>query len=97
MQRIQRKRQRGWRMPPKTLYVGRPSRWGNPYQITATASRADVVAQFKSAFWAGELDGITPATIRAAAAGYDFIACWCRLDKPCHADEYIRAIKQDED
>lgn len=29
--RIQRKRTAGWRMPPNTIYVGRPSRWGNPF------------------------------------------------------------------
>jgi hypothetical protein len=29
--RIQRQRKSGWRMPPNTIYVGRPSRWGNPY------------------------------------------------------------------
>jgi hypothetical protein len=29
--RIQRKRTKGWRMPPNTVYVGRPSKWGNPY------------------------------------------------------------------
>lgn len=32
-QRIQRKRTKGWRMPPGSLYVGRPSRWGNPFRI----------------------------------------------------------------
>lgn len=30
-QRIQRRRSRGWRMPANTIYVGRPSRWGNPF------------------------------------------------------------------
>lgn len=30
-ERIQRKRECGWRMPPNTLYVGRPGPWGNPY------------------------------------------------------------------
>ena len=29
--RIQRKRTKGWRMPPNTVYVGRPSKWGNPF------------------------------------------------------------------
>lgn len=29
--RIQRKRTNGWKMPPNTVYVGRPSRWGNPF------------------------------------------------------------------
>lgn len=32
--RIQRKRTKGWRMPPGAVYVGRPSRWGNPIRIT---------------------------------------------------------------
>jgi hypothetical protein len=29
--RIQRKRTKGWRMPEGAVYVGRPSRWGNPF------------------------------------------------------------------
>lgn len=32
-QRIQRKRTKGWRMPEGAIYVGRPSRWGNPFRI----------------------------------------------------------------
>ena len=31
--RIQRKRERGWRMPEGAVYVGRPSRWGNPWHV----------------------------------------------------------------
>lgn len=31
--RIQRKRTKGWRMPEGAVYVGRPSRWGNPFAI----------------------------------------------------------------
>lgn len=29
--RVQRSRQRGWKMPPNTVYVGRPTKWGNPW------------------------------------------------------------------
>ena len=32
-ERIQRSRAKGWRMPPNTVYVGRGSRWGNPFPI----------------------------------------------------------------
>ncbi|MDM2104292.1 DUF4326 domain-containing protein [Mycobacteroides abscessus] len=32
-ERIQRKRTAGWRMPEGAIYVGRPSRWGNPYTL----------------------------------------------------------------
>jgi hypothetical protein len=29
--RIQRSRAKGWRMPENTVYVGRPTLWGNPW------------------------------------------------------------------
>lgn len=32
--RIQRKRTKGWRMPEGAVYVGRPSKWGNPFTVT---------------------------------------------------------------
>lgn len=32
-QRIQRKRTKGWRMPQGAAYVGRGSRWGNPFHV----------------------------------------------------------------
>ena len=31
--RIQRKRVKGWKIPENTIYVGRPSKWGNPIKI----------------------------------------------------------------
>lgn len=32
-QRIQRKRTKGWRMPEGAVYVGRPTKWGNPFTV----------------------------------------------------------------
>lgn len=29
--RVQRKRTKGWRKPEDAVYVGRPSKWGNPW------------------------------------------------------------------
>ena len=31
--RIQRKRVKGWRAPEGAVYVGRGSRWGNPFKV----------------------------------------------------------------
>lgn len=31
--RIQRKRVKGWRMPPDTTSVTRPGKWGNPFKV----------------------------------------------------------------
>ena len=36
--RIQRKRTKGWRMPEGAIYVGRPSKWGNPFRVVAASS-----------------------------------------------------------
>lgn len=32
-ERIQRRRTKGWRMPEGAVYVGRPSRFGNPFTV----------------------------------------------------------------
>lgn len=32
-ERIQRQRTSGWKMPEGAVYVGRPGRWGNPFQF----------------------------------------------------------------
>lgn len=32
--RIQRRRTRGWRAPAGAVYVGRGTRWGNPWAVT---------------------------------------------------------------
>lgn len=37
--RIRRSRARGWRMPENATYVGRPSRWGNPWYAVGTEVR----------------------------------------------------------
>lgn len=31
-ERIQRRRTKGWRMPEGAVYVGRPTKWGNPFR-----------------------------------------------------------------
>ena len=31
--RIQRKRTKGWKMPEGAIYVGRPTKWGNPVKM----------------------------------------------------------------
>ena len=35
--RIQRRRTKGWRMPENAVYVGRGSRWGNPFKVERCA------------------------------------------------------------
>ena len=43
--RIQRRRTRGWRMPPNTVYVGRPSIYGNPFRANEFTGLSPVKAE----------------------------------------------------
>lgn len=46
--RIQRKRTKGWRMPEGAVYVGRPTKWGNPFQITGPITREKCLRIYKA-------------------------------------------------
>lgn len=113
--RIQRSRAKGWRMPQNTIYVGRPTRYGNPFSCTphgCTLKPCDCcdpyrccVEVFREYITSG-LENRSSCTGSLSAAldaetGYPRrtklveglpalrgknLACWCTLDKPCHAD-----------
>jgi len=78
-ERIQRKRTKGWKMPPNTVYVGRPTKWGNPF-LGELAIR-----QYEDMIMRKLLDGDTFKKELEELRGKN-LACWCPLDKPCHAD-----------
>ena len=80
--RIQRKRTKGWRMPPGTVVVSRPSKWGNPYLVRDARhfrTAEEAVDCYREAL-PRRLD-LDVAELRGKN-----LACWCSLDKPCHAD-----------
>lgn len=83
--RIQRKRTKGWRMPEGTVYVGRPSCWGNPHVISPGITREEAVNRYRRDV---TMRCGTVGRIKDALSGKN-LACWCRLDQPCHADVLI--------
>ena len=89
--RVQRKRTKGWRMPRNTVYVGRGSKYGNPYRIV-DGDRASALTCYRNELeWYLSGEGCGPEnTIRArkmiAALRGKNLACWCGLDQECHAD-----------
>lgn len=108
--RIQRRRTKGWRMPAGTVYVGRPSIFGNPFG----GSPPDAVAAYREWLLSG-LEGRPAHTghyVGAvdAQAGYPWrtailealprlrgknLACWCPLSSPCHADVLLELANAD--
>jgi len=93
--RIQRRRIAGWRMPEGAVYVGRGSRFGNPWSIAKarlagfTGTDAEIQALCVGMFRNGMRAGVL--VCQPIIAGLPDLrgkplACWCRLDQPCHAD-----------
>jgi hypothetical protein len=120
--RIQRKRSNGWKMPENTMYVGRPTKWGNPIIINGdciyidvkyrrkmlspgpfltVGDISDVVYLFEKLMdgtvfqnadlqhWADHFKTLDLSELKGKN-----LACWCPLDKPCHADVLLKYANQ---
>lgn len=87
--RIQRRRTKGWRMPPGAIYVGRSTKWGNPFRVGIDGSAAECVEQYAERIAGNIWTEPNARSIREELAGED-LACWCSLDQPCHADVLLR-------
>lgn len=87
--RIQLRRTKGWRKPPNTVLVSRPTKWGNPFKVgdPGIETNADAVARFQEVYWGDAMSGIRQE-IRRELRGKN-LACWCKLGTPCHADVLI--------
>lgn len=99
--RVRRSRAAGWRMPQTAVAVGRPGRFGNPYQVVAVAggwsvSLNGVVLARHDDRGAAHQDAVARFRQHAIDTcldvsplrGWD-LACWCAPDLACHADVLI--------
>lgn len=97
--RIQLSRKKGWRMPPNTVSVARPRRWGNPFKIGITVgttgdaepykrieTNADAVAAFRFMLSLPDQVRNYPDDAAIAELRGKNLACWCKPGEPCHAD-----------
>jgi hypothetical protein len=71
------------------VYVGRPSKWGNPFVIGRDGKRDDVIAKYRA--WIMQ----QPALLQALheLKGKDLI-CWCAPER-CHADVLLELAARD--
>lgn len=86
-QRIQLRRTKGWRMPPNTVKVTRPGRWGNPFKVGVISEYGDVPdADTAVMFYRAHINtGLNRAAMYAELRGKN-LACFCPIGSPCHAD-----------
>lgn len=64
--------------PKDAIYVGRPSKWGNPYKIGIDGTREEVIELYKK--WLSNQRYLNLEELK----GKDLV-CWCK-PLPCHAD-----------
>lgn len=68
--------------PADAVYVGRPTKWGNPYAIGVHGDRLQVIEKYRQ-----RLEAMDPALRREwlqPLVGKDLV-CWC-APLTCHAD-----------
>lgn len=98
-ERVQLSRRKGWRLPPNTVVVSRPGRWGNPFVVGTPENGGNItrqmaVEQYERALREGRL--VRKMADLSELAGKN-LACWCPLDQPCHADVLLRLARSASD
>ncbi len=68
-------------IPKNAVYIGRPSKFGNPFEIGKDGTREEVIAKYKE-----YLRGNKPLQklVKQELLGKDLV-CYC-APKPCHGD-----------
>lgn len=85
--RVLNKRRDG--VPTGAVYVGRPSRFGNPFPLRRETDRLAIIDRYES--WLLAQPALV-AAVKAELRGKDLV-CWC-APKPCHADVLLRIANQ---
>lgn len=62
------------------VYIGRPSKWGNPFVVGRDGTREEVIAKFGRYLLSNDELMVALPELRGKTLG-----CWC-APKPCHGD-----------
>lgn len=92
--RYQLRRTKGWRLPPNTVSVARPGKYGNPHRMRdgSRRERHRVVEAYRADLEAGRLP-YTEDDLRDELCGVN-VACFCAEDEECHGDVILEVAKR---
>lgn len=79
----------GRKLPEGAVYVGRPTKWGNPFAIGRDGERATVVRKFER--WLMTQPELVEQA-KQELRGKN-LACWC-APKACHAEVLARIANE---
>lgn len=63
------------------VYIGRPSKWGNPFVLGVDGTREEVIAKYRA--WL--MDRVVSRRIDVSELRGKVLGCWC-APKACHGD-----------
>jgi len=76
------------KIPSDAIYVGRPSKWGNPFKIGRDGNRKEVIEKYRR--WIEHVDFLEDIS---ELTGKDLV-CWC-APLPCHADVLLELANRE--
>lgn len=76
------------RRQPYDVYIGRPSKWGNPFAIGRDGTREQVIAKYEE--WIRSQPHLMSALPELKGK---VLGCWC-APQACHGDVLVRLAKE---
>ena len=89
---LNKRRLPGGKMPEGARYIGRPSRWGNPFKLGRDGERDEIMAKY--AEWLeSKLNDDDFCNELAKLSKATALVCWCKPEA-CHGDQLVAAMKR---
>jgi len=71
------------------IYIGRPSKWGNPFIIGSDGSLEEVIQKYEE--WIKTQPALLAALPELKGK---ILGCWCKPKHACHGDVLVRLVEQ---
>lgn len=77
------------RVEPYDIYIGRPSKWGNPFRIGLDGTREEVMEKYRE-----YVQGRPNLVASLPGLRGKVLGCFCRPRKPCHGDVLLELAEE---
>lgn len=74
------------------IYIGRPSKWGNPFKIGRDGTREEVITKYKRWISASEMEEAAKLRLQLLELKDKTLGCWC-APQPCHGDVLMELVE----
>jgi hypothetical protein len=70
------------------VYIGRPSKWGNPFEIGIDGTRQEVISKYRD--YVLDTKALMDALLELEGK---ILGCWCH-PLPCHGDVLVELVRK---